>query len=205
MVALGKVLISAMALVAPIIAQTTPAQVVDNIKMLTQKSQALQAPAQSITIINGPLILVGQGPFPQIIAGFTDIVITATTAVSQMQGMPPVPAGAASDAIFEAFREVSQVHISIALFLTSHLVCSRPPGASQYPDRQSRALQYCTIHWSARRRCASTDRSYRRCQFVPTNPVLQATYTSRSISFLCICQAKERCMLTVITRLLHSP
>jgi hypothetical protein len=32
--------------------------------MITQKSQALQAPAQSISLINGPLILIGQGPFP---------------------------------------------------------------------------------------------------------------------------------------------
>jgi hypothetical protein len=32
--------------------------------MITQKSQALQAPAQSITVINGPLIIIGQGPFP---------------------------------------------------------------------------------------------------------------------------------------------
>ena len=42
----------------------TPAQVVEALRGLTQKSQALQAPAQSITIINGPLVLIGQGPFP---------------------------------------------------------------------------------------------------------------------------------------------
>lgn len=47
-----------------VLGQTTPAQVVDNLKMITQKSQALQAPAQSITILNTPLIVVGQGPFP---------------------------------------------------------------------------------------------------------------------------------------------
>lgn len=56
--------VAAIALTVPVMAQTTPAQVVDNINMLTQKSQALQAPAQSINIINGPLILIGQGPFP---------------------------------------------------------------------------------------------------------------------------------------------
>lgn len=44
--------------------QITPAQVVNNIRALTAKSQALQAPAQSINIINGPLIVVGLGPFP---------------------------------------------------------------------------------------------------------------------------------------------
>lgn len=112
MVAFGKILASAMALAVPIIAQTTPAQVVSNINTLTQKSQALQAPAQSLSIINGPLIVVGQGPFPQIITGFVDIVSTATTAISQMQGMPPVPAGQQSNDIFDAFREVRHIRRS---------------------------------------------------------------------------------------------
>lgn len=107
MVSFHKIIVASLAVLAPIVAQTTPAQVVSNIQMITQKSQALQAPAQSITIINGPLIIIGQGPFPQIIAGFTDIVTTVTVALSQMQGMPPVPAGSQSDAIFDAFREVS--------------------------------------------------------------------------------------------------
>lgn len=105
-----RTVVAALALTVPVMAQTTPAQVVDNIKMLTQKSQALQGPAQSITIISGPLILIGQGPFPQIIVGFTDIVTTTTTALTQMQGMAAVPAGPQSDAIFDAFREFVRVH-----------------------------------------------------------------------------------------------
>jgi hypothetical protein len=64
MVSFRTLALSALAMTAPIMAQTTPAQVVSNIKMITQKSQALQAPAQSITVINGPLIIIGQGPFP---------------------------------------------------------------------------------------------------------------------------------------------
>jgi hypothetical protein len=39
-----------------------------------------------------------------------DIVSTATTAIQQMDGMPPVAAGAQADAIFEAFREFVRVH-----------------------------------------------------------------------------------------------
>ncbi|KAK1981209.1 hypothetical protein LZ30DRAFT_720924 [Colletotrichum cereale] len=88
----------------------TPAQIVDNIKMITQKSQALQGPAQSVSLISGPLILIGQGPFPQIIVGFTDIVSTATTAIAQMQGTPPITSAADGDAIFNAFREFVRVH-----------------------------------------------------------------------------------------------
>jgi hypothetical protein len=82
-------------------------QIVDNLKSHTEKSQKLQAPAQSITIINGPLLIVGQGPFPQIIKGLTDLVETGTQHISQMQGMDPIAAGTESDNIFDAFREVN--------------------------------------------------------------------------------------------------
>ncbi|XP_014555455.1 hypothetical protein COCVIDRAFT_102275 [Bipolaris victoriae FI3] len=110
MVSIRNIFTAALALAAPISAAITPAQTVSNIKMLTSKSQALQAPAQSITIINGPLIVIGQGPFPQIIAGFTDIISTVTTSIAQMQGSEPVKAGPDSDAIFDAFREFVRVH-----------------------------------------------------------------------------------------------
>lgn len=107
MVAFRNIITAALALAAPIRAAITPAQVVTNIKTITSLSLSLQAPAQSITITNGALIIIGQGPFPRIIAGFTEIVTTATTAIAQMQGMPQEPAGAPTDAVFEAFREVS--------------------------------------------------------------------------------------------------
>jgi hypothetical protein len=45
-------------------AAVTPAQIVTNIQDLTAKSQALQVPANSITKINGPLIVAEEGPFP---------------------------------------------------------------------------------------------------------------------------------------------
>jgi hypothetical protein len=106
MVSFRAILTSTLALSVPIAAQITPAQVIQNIQMITQKSQALQGPSQSINLINGPLVLVGQGPFPQIITGFVDIVSTATTAIAQRQGMAPVPAGPDADKIFESFREV---------------------------------------------------------------------------------------------------
>lgn len=118
--ALALASISSTTLAAPTAAMTsngaldkralTPAQIVDNIRMLTSKSQALQAPANSITIVNGPLIIIGQGPFPRIIAGFTDIVSTATTAIAQMQGSAPVTTAADATAIADAFREFVRVH-----------------------------------------------------------------------------------------------
>jgi NAD(P)-dependent dehydrogenase (short-subunit alcohol dehydrogenase family) len=87
----------------------TAQQAVENIKTLTTKSQALQGPAQSITIINAPLIIIGQGPFPPIITGFTDIVSTAITAIDQMDGTQPF-AAADVTAVADAFREFVRVH-----------------------------------------------------------------------------------------------
>lgn len=54
----------ALSLVVPLVSALTAQQIVENINTLTAKSKALQAPAQSITLINGPLIVVGLGPFP---------------------------------------------------------------------------------------------------------------------------------------------
>jgi len=98
-------------------AALSPSQMVANIQLVTQKSQALQGPAQTITIVNGPLIIIGQGPFPQIIAGFTDIVTTVTTAITQMQGSSDVTNPADATAIFEAFREFVRVHQALLQIL----------------------------------------------------------------------------------------
>ncbi|KAK5626919.1 hypothetical protein RRF57_002634 [Xylaria bambusicola] len=57
-------------------AALSPAQIADGLKRITDQSRELQAPAQSITIVNAPLIIIGQGPFPQLIRGFTGIVTT---------------------------------------------------------------------------------------------------------------------------------
>ncbi|KAF7446720.1 hypothetical protein A1F99_081670 [Pyrenophora tritici-repentis] len=110
MVAFRNIITAALALATPITAAISAAEVTVNIKVVTQKSMALQQPAQSISLVNGPLILIGQGPFPKLIFGFADIVTTATAAISQMQGMPKEPAGPATDAVFEAFREASIIH-----------------------------------------------------------------------------------------------
>ena len=109
MVSFRNFFTAALAFSVPISAAITPAEVVTNIKSITTKSMALQAPAKSVTIVSGQLLLIGQGPFPEIIRGFADIVTTATTAIAQMQGMPKEPAGASTDAVFEAFREVSTI------------------------------------------------------------------------------------------------
>jgi len=103
-------------------AAATPQQIADGIRAITQKSAALQGPAQSITILNAPLIVIGQGPFPAIIAGFQDIVSTATVLAGQLEGTQPIKRdepqhardisarGADADLIFNTFREFVRVH-----------------------------------------------------------------------------------------------
>lgn len=51
-------------LLTSVCAQMTAPQIVSNINIITGQSQALQAPANSINLLSGPLFLIGQGPFP---------------------------------------------------------------------------------------------------------------------------------------------
>ncbi|KAK4211507.1 hypothetical protein QBC37DRAFT_484544 [Rhypophila decipiens] len=98
-------------LAVPLVSALTASQIVQNIRTLTTKSQALQAPAQSISIINGPLIIIGQGPFPILIAGFTDIVSTATVAIAAMtEDRDTIADVPGAKAIADAFREFVRVH-----------------------------------------------------------------------------------------------
>lgn len=68
----------------------TPAQQSSDLQTLVAKTNALQVPANSISIINGPLIIIGQGPYPTIIAGLSDIISVATSQLSANQGSPAV-------------------------------------------------------------------------------------------------------------------
>ncbi|KAI0541940.1 hypothetical protein GGR58DRAFT_454516 [Xylaria digitata] len=112
-----------LALASSSMASLSPQQIADGIKSITTKSQALQAPAQSITILNAPLIVIGQGPFPALIAGFQDIVSTGNTLIAQLSGTGPItkrdekehardlsPRGPDADLVFGAFREFVAVH-----------------------------------------------------------------------------------------------
>jgi hypothetical protein len=48
----------------PVKRALTAAQIVDNINIVTSKSQNLQTPAGQINLVNGALALIGQGPVP---------------------------------------------------------------------------------------------------------------------------------------------
>ncbi|KAK0721268.1 hypothetical protein B0T21DRAFT_453650 [Apiosordaria backusii] len=101
MVSFRNILTGALALTAPIVA---------TLRELTTKSQALQGPANSITIINGPLIVIGLGPFPPIIAGFTEIITITSSAIPMLSDTPTITDVADRKAVAEAFRDFVRVH-----------------------------------------------------------------------------------------------
>ncbi|KAF3014154.1 hypothetical protein E8E14_001052 [Neopestalotiopsis sp. 37M] len=96
----------------------TAEQIVASLNTLTDKSQDLQAPAETITAVNGALIVVGQGPFPKIISGFQEIVTLATNDISQMQGTETITDAAEADNVYAAFRDFSAIHQKLLTTLT---------------------------------------------------------------------------------------
>ncbi|KAJ8115825.1 hypothetical protein ONZ43_g4583 [Nemania bipapillata] len=106
----SKIFAAGAVMAATAMAALTPAQIADSLKTVTVLSQNLQGQAQSITIVNAPLTIIGQGPFPPIIAGFTQIVTTATTAISQFDGTAKITNKADADLVFNAFRAFVRVH-----------------------------------------------------------------------------------------------
>ncbi|KFZ02293.1 hypothetical protein V500_00289 [Pseudogymnoascus sp. VKM F-4518 (FW-2643)] len=64
MFSIAKLFTAALAVTSVAVAAVTPQQAVDGLRLLTQKAQELQAPAQSISLVTAPLIVIGQGPFP---------------------------------------------------------------------------------------------------------------------------------------------
>ncbi|KAK4246900.1 hypothetical protein C7999DRAFT_15014 [Corynascus novoguineensis] len=114
MVSLRSLVASAALMAAPVLAALTPQQITDGIKLMAQKTYALHKPAQSITTAN-PLVIIGGGPFPTIIAGFIDIASTGRGLIAQFPNTDPiqkrnVPSritrrGPDADLVFESFRE----------------------------------------------------------------------------------------------------
>ncbi|KAI1755839.1 UVI-1 [Xylaria castorea] len=106
----SKIFAAGAVMAASAMGALTPAQIADGLKTITTLSQNLQEPAQSITLVNAPLIVIGQGPFPKIITGFTQIVTAATNTISQFQDTPPITNAADATLVFDAFRSFVRVH-----------------------------------------------------------------------------------------------
>ncbi|KAH8846307.1 hypothetical protein MCOR27_002159 [Pyricularia oryzae] len=105
-----KVAVATMAVCSDVVLSqglvATAGQVISNLQTLTTKTQQLQGPAQTLNMLNAPLVVVGQGPMPQIIAGLNDIVSTATTFQAQWNGISP-PTTDEISRVATAFRDFS--------------------------------------------------------------------------------------------------
>ncbi|TRX98471.1 hypothetical protein FHL15_000545 [Xylaria flabelliformis] len=106
----SKIFAAGAVMAASAMAALTPSQIADSLKTITVQSQNIQVQAQSITIVNAPLIVIGQGPFPKIIAGFSQIVTTATVSINSWDGTAPITTDADAQLVFSAFRTFVRVH-----------------------------------------------------------------------------------------------
>ncbi|RYC61846.1 hypothetical protein CHU98_g4343 [Xylaria longipes] len=106
----SKIFAAGAVMAASAMAALSPTQIADGLRKITDQSRNLQGPAQSITIVNAPLIVIGQGPFPTIIKGFTEIVSTATATITQLNGTPTITNDADVALVFNAFRAFVRVH-----------------------------------------------------------------------------------------------
>ncbi|KAK4170473.1 hypothetical protein QBC43DRAFT_306288 [Cladorrhinum sp. PSN259] len=77
------------AIMTVILAQAVPASasIIHLLGPLIYRTGLIVAPAISVSILNGPLIAVNQGPFPEIIAKYTDYINSTDTATDQIDGL----------------------------------------------------------------------------------------------------------------------
>lgn len=135
MFSLRSLVAGAILMAAPVLAAVTPQQIADSLKSITKQARELHAPAQSITNVNAPLIIIRQGPLPvrlfklileslnlltptkqPLIKGFEEIVSTANALIDQLPNTEPiqkrnVPSritrrGPDAELVFETFRAV---------------------------------------------------------------------------------------------------
>jgi hypothetical protein len=102
-------IIAAAACAMPALAVISTADTVSNIETLTQMTQTLQRTADEITLVNGALTPLNQGPYPKIIDGFKVFVNKANTYEDQSRGSPPLRKGIDSDSVYGVYNEVCEL------------------------------------------------------------------------------------------------
>jgi hypothetical protein len=91
--------------------------VVTSLNELTTAMQQITGPAGQISASNLPLVLIGQGPVPQVITGLNSTAILASQAVAQLSALKSL-SGCNADAVTEAYQAfvgVSQQTISVLM------------------------------------------------------------------------------------------
>ena len=91
--------------------------VVDYLRVLTRAMQEISGPATQMNLVNMPLLLIGQGPVPQVITGLNSTTSLADQAVAQISTLKPLTgcdAEAVADA-YRAFATVSQQTLNVLI------------------------------------------------------------------------------------------
>lgn len=140
MVSIRTLVTSALALAAPIAAQTTPPQtLVNQINVLTQQSQALQPIAEQLTVVDTTLLFVGQGRYAQVIGGLNAQVQTITADMNQMQNMVPITDATQATDVYNAWRSVrpltSFLYVCIPSNTRTSLSKQNKPSSTHSPAK----------------------------------------------------------------------
>lgn len=126
--------------------------VVSSLNELTRAMQQISNPANQISLVNIPLLLIGQGPVPQVITGLNSTAILAGQAVAQISALNSL-SGCDADAVADAYRAfvvVSQQTISILIgksgqFTAAPFAASPLTAALRQVEAASDALAFALI------------------------------------------------------------
>jgi len=108
--------VGAVALLSPFASALSAAGIIDALNTLTSMTEAIQNPADVITLLNGPLYIIGLGPIPTIIDGLEDILKSGGTDVVSTTNNPTITSATDEENIFNAYRTF--VSTQITLFTT---------------------------------------------------------------------------------------
>lgn len=92
-------------------------EIVNTLVSLKTKSQGVNTRAQAITLNSGAQITSGGGPYPQVIAGFHEIMSVMTNLTDDIPGSDQI-SGKDADKVAEAFREFVRTHQVLLHLLT---------------------------------------------------------------------------------------
>jgi len=110
---ISTIILGAIALLSSAAAALSATDVVNDLAALTSKTLLLQAPASSINILNGPLYILGIGPFPTIVTGLTDIEKTGGLDAISMLNVPALTDPTDESNIYYAYRAFTSAQVTL--------------------------------------------------------------------------------------------
>lgn len=91
--------------------------VIASLNQLSTAMQQIINPAQQINLLSGHLLVIGQGPIPEVITGLNSTTALASQAVGQISALKPL-SGCDADAVADAYRNfvtVSQQVLNVLI------------------------------------------------------------------------------------------